>query len=1007
MSGGTKPVRHALFAHGGAMGAVMDGIDWATTPVGPVEHWPQSLASTVRMLLECRQPMLLAWGPEHTQFYNDACLPDLGTKHPRALGAPGPETWAEIWPTIGPLWREVGAGRSLSFDDLKLTIERHGYPEECWFSFSVSPVRDERGDVAGVLVVFIETTARVVSERRITDERERLSELADAMPQIVWTATSDGERDYHNERWYAYTGAPRSAGADALWTSFLHPDDAADCSERWRDSVRTGAPFECRYRLREARTGRYRWHLGRALPVRDASGAIVRWHGTATDIDEQHVSEAELRSARLRLDLVTSATDLGLWYCDLPFDELNWNVQVKNHFWLPPDARVTIELFYERLHPDDRERTRAAIATSIDARLPYDIRYRTVNPTDGRIKWIRAIGRGFTDAQGKPISFDGITIDVSAERARDERERLLADAAVRLSASLDVQETLRTTADTAVPALADWITVDLLSEDGALERMTVAHPDPAKRDLVRRLHREYPPTRDHALWRAIDTREAVSMTEISDEHWTGYARDETHLAILRSLGVASFVALPLVAQGRVLGVMSMVTGGDRRLAADELSAGKDLASRAAAALANAQSYQRAEELRRQAETLHEIGLTVAGDLDLHRVVQSITDAGLALTDANFGAFFYNVIDDKGGRYTLYTISGVPREMFSKFPMPRATGLFGPTFRGEGVIRLGDVRKDPRYGTNPPYNGMPAGHLPVVSYLAVPVRSRSGEILGGLFYGDARPDRFDANHERAVVGIAAQAAVAIDNARLFDSVKFKSAELARANEELQQFAYISSHDLQEPLRTVTQYLDLLELRYGATLDERAKRWVGAAIGSTSRMQALITDLLSYSRLGSEGAIAPDVPLGEVVADVLRDLDATIVAQRAQISVGELPRVAIDATKMRLLLQNLIGNALKFRGEAPPWIDITSADAGDAWRIAVRDNGIGIAEEHHQRIFDVFQRLHHREQYAGSGIGLAICKKAVQQHGGRLWVESEHGKGATFFFTLPKIAHGGAP
>ena len=171
-----------------------------------------------------------------------------------------------------------------------------------------------------------------------------------------------------------------------------------------------------------------------------------------------------------------------------------------------------------------------------------------------------------------------------------------------------------------------------------------------------------------------------------------------------------------------------------------------------------------EELR----ILHRVGATLASELDLKKLVQTVTDAGRELSQAEFGAFFYNDLDEAGEKYLLYALSGVPEEAFRNFPMPRNTDVFAPTFRGEGTVRVADIRQDPRYGKNPPHHGIPAGHLPVRSYLAVPVISRSGEVIGGLLFGHSRVGVFTERAERLVEGIAKQAAIAIDNARLFEA-----------------------------------------------------------------------------------------------------------------------------------------------------------------------------------------------------------------------------------------------
>lgn len=207
------------------------------------------------------------------------------------------------------------------------------------------------------------------------------------------------------------------------------------------------------------------------------------------------------------------------------------------------------------------------------------------------------------------------------------------------------------------------------------------------------------------------------------------------------------------------------------------------------------------EETRTLETLNRIGVALAGNLDLEKIVQTATDAATELSGAQFGAFFYNVVDDSGESYTLYTISGVPREEFSKFPMPRNTAVFAPTFSGAGIVRSDDIRADPRYGKNDPHFGMPKGHLPVVSYLAVPVISRTGHVLGGLFFGHKDKAVFTERAERLVAGIAAQAATAIDNARLFQAAQHEIAERKRVEEHQRLLLAELNHRVRNTLAIV--------------------------------------------------------------------------------------------------------------------------------------------------------------------------------------------------------------
>jgi len=233
------------------------------------------------------------------------------------------------------------------------------------------------------------------------------------------------------------------------------------------------------------------------------------------------------------------------------------------------------------------------------------------------------------------------------------------------------------------------------------------------------------------------------------------------------------------------------------------------------------------------------------------------------------------------------------------------------------------------------------------------------------------------------------------------LKEKSEELARSNRELEQFAYVASHDLQEPLRTVTNFVQLLAKRYQGKLDSNADDFINFAVDGTMRMWKLINDLLAYSRVGTRGHTFEPINCETILQEALDNLKVTLEESGAVVTHDSLPTVMADSLQLGQLFQNLIGNAIKFRGDERPRIHISASRNDSGWTFSVRDNGIGIAPEFTERIFIIFQRLHGPQQYPGTGIGLAVCKKIVERHGGRIWAESEVGKGATFYFTLPTI------
>ena len=251
----------------------------------------------------------------------------------------------------------------------------------------------------------------------------------------------------------------------------------------------------------------------------------------------------------------------------------------------------------------------------------------------------------------------------------------------------------------------------------------------------------------------------------------------------------------------------------------------------------------------------------------------------------------------------------------------------------------------------------------------------------------------------VGGIILSAIDITDRKRAEKALRHTMEDLKRSNIELEQFAYVASHDLQEPLRALTGMVQLLQRRYQGQLDARADEYIAHTVDAARRMQTLINDLLSYSRVGTRGRAFEMIDMHVVLQSTLANLSVLIQENAAVITHDPLPTVRVDAMQLGQIFQNLIGNAIKFRSDEPPIIHIGAERLPDSWRFSVRDNGIGIDPQYFERIFAVFQRLHTRREYPGTGIGLAICKKIVERHGGTIGVESQPGRGSTFYFTIP--------
>ena len=413
--------------------------------------------------------------------------------------------------------------------------------------------------------------------------------------------------------------------------------------------------------------------------------------------------------------------------------------------------------------------------------------------------------------------------------------------------------------------------------------------------------------------------------------------------------------------------------------------------------AEAERLRLLEENAAVTAALNDVGAIVASDLDRDKVVQAVTDAATGLTTAEFGAFFYNVIDESGESYTLYTISGVPRDAFSQFPMPRNTQVFEPTFKGTGVVRSADITKDPRYGHNPPHHGMPAGHLPVRSYLAVPVKGRSEQVIGGLFFGHSEADRFTDSHERLAVGIASWASVALENARMYMVVQ----EASRLKDE---FLASLSHELRTPLNAILGYARLL--RTGIFAADKHDKAIETIERNATSLTRIVEDVLDISRIVS-GKIrlnVQPVEFPDVVRNAIDAVTPAADAKNVRIETVLDPHaspISGDPERLQQILWNLLSNAVKFTNKGGK-IQVRLERVNSHVEVAVSDTGIGISPEFLPHVFERFRQADAgigRER-GGLGLGLSIARQLTEMHGGSIEVASGGlGLGSTFRVHLP--------
>lgn len=590
----------------------------------------------------------------------------------------------------------------------------------------------------------------------------------------------------------------------------------------------------------------------------------------------------------------------------------------------------------------------------------------------------------------------------------DEKRRFLAEVGHVLATTLDYEQTLRQVARLVVPRIADWCAVDVLSDNGEIQRLAVAHVDPAKELIAADMAVRYPPVPGALVGAPQVLREgkAVLLPEVAPSFLSQLAQGDDHLQLLRELGLGSAIIAPMVARGRTVGAITLVAAEPRgKYSAEDLTLAEELAARAAVHVDNARLYKqadaaraRAEGAERRAAFLAEVGSVLATSLDYEVTLDNV--ARLAVTSIA-DICMVDVVEDDAGLIRVATAhrelgkAGLLEQALAYPPDSGRSPLARPLRTGEPVLLSTLTGSDlDEIAPTAEYRRL-LDELCVRSLLCLPLVAH-GKKLGVLTLMMAESGRnFDPTEVPAATELARRAALAVENACLYRA----SQQAVRAREGVLS---IVSHDLRNPLGTILMSARILHDSASIADDRRAKH-VGVIIRAAERMNRLIDDLLDAARLDAGQELSLDRQAHEVVdlvvemSDAYRPhADAKLVRFSCDVA-DDVPPAYVDRLRILQVLSNLISNAIKFTPEGGEVI-VRVESAGGEVRFSVSDTGVGIDEKDAARVFDRYWQAT-RTARLGTGLGLPIAKGIVDAHGGRIWFESTPGVGTSFHFTLP--------
>jgi PAS domain S-box-containing protein len=757
--------------------------------------------------------------------------------------------------------------------------------------------------------------------------------------QIAWVTNPNGEVVEDIPYFRKFTGLNYDQVKGSGWASALHPDDIAKTIEIWNNAVSTRSSYETEYRVKR-HDGVFRDLLAKGSPVFDKNGEIMEWIGVCIDITERKKTEEVIKDNEKRFrELIESLPQL-FWTCrvDGPCDYLS--KQWVDYTGVPEEEQLGYR-WLEQLHPEDRDKTVAEWMEKVKTGESFDMEFR-IRRNDGIYHWFKTRAVPMRDSDGSIVKWFGSNTDFEEIKKAEEQLK-------------NFSKELEQKVDERTKELQ--ISTKKLDETSSIARVGGWELDLKKNemywsDLVKQIHEVDP-----------------------DYHPT--LRDGINFFVPEAVPVISEAMKNTINEGEPFNIELQLLTARKNVKWVRI-VGK--------------AYRENDEIVKiggMFQDINERKLAEIESLRKSEQLQMLSNELENIIDSIPGLVFYKDTNNRYIRVNKYICDA--HKMSKKqleglslndlYPREQAQAYYEDDLQ---VIRShqSKINIDEPWGDR------------WVSTSKIPYLNETGEVIGVIGVSMDVTERRLAeeelkNHRDHLEELVNERTSELDNAII---------DLKRSNQELEQFAYVASHDLQEPLRMVSSYTQLLERRYKDLLDQDAKDFIFFAVDGANRMQHLINDLLDYSRVTTRGKPFVKVDLSTVLGHAINNLQKKIQETGALIVNEDLPFVYGDEVQLVRVFQNLLDNAIKFRGTVPPRISISSKTVDDKVQISISDNGIGIDKIYTDRVFTIFQRLHNKIEYPGTGIGLAICKRTIERHGGKIWFESEPGKGTTFIFTL---------